>query len=49
VAEGPYGWHAESPNITDRLKNGFRLHRWGDMPDLNKADRAALVAFSRTL
>ncbi|UQA62880.1 c-type cytochrome [Polyangium aurulentum] len=52
VAEGPYGWHAESSNITDRLKNGFRLHRWGDMPDGHQAkdiyDRAmAIRAFVR--
>jgi DNA-binding beta-propeller fold protein YncE len=30
IAEGPYGWHAESPHLTHRLINGFALHRWGD-------------------
>ncbi|MDI1479766.1 hypothetical protein [Polyangium sp. y55x31] len=32
VYEGPYGWHAESPNLTHRLTNGFLLHRWGALP-----------------
>ena len=32
VYEGPYGWHAESPNLSHRLTNGFLLHRWGDLP-----------------
>lgn len=27
-AEGPYGWHAESPTLASRLKGGFDLHRW---------------------
>jgi hypothetical protein len=32
-AEGPYGWHAESPTIIDRETRGFGLHRWGAVPD----------------
>jgi hypothetical protein len=32
TASGPYGWHAESPDLADRLKHGFALHRWGAMP-----------------
>lgn len=32
IAEGPYGWRAESPHLTHRLTNGFRLHRWGPYP-----------------
>lgn len=32
AAEGPYGWHAESPHLTHRLKGGFHLHRWGSFP-----------------
>jgi DNA-binding beta-propeller fold protein YncE len=32
-AEGPYGWHAESPTLTDRVTRGFRLHRWGGVPE----------------
>ncbi len=27
-AEGPYGWHAESPTLVKRLIGGFALHRW---------------------
>jgi mono/diheme cytochrome c family protein len=32
-ADGPYGWHAESPNIVDREARGFGLHRWGAVPE----------------
>lgn len=28
---GPYGWHAESPTLVDRIKAGFQLHRVGDL------------------
>ncbi len=28
-APGPYGWHAESPDLVARLIDGFGLHRWG--------------------
>src|SRR5262249_35332140 len=27
-AVGPYGWHAESATLVDRIKGGFGLHRW---------------------
>jgi DNA-binding beta-propeller fold protein YncE/mono/diheme cytochrome c family protein len=27
-AKGPYGWHAESPDLPARLVAGFGLHRW---------------------
>lgn len=37
AAEGPYGWHAESPHLTHRLKGGFHLHRWGSFPWGNDA------------
>jgi mono/diheme cytochrome c family protein len=30
-AVGPYGWHAESPTLVDRLKAGFGLHRDNDL------------------
>jgi hypothetical protein len=26
-AAGPYGWHAESKNLVERLVTGFELHR----------------------
>jgi hypothetical protein len=32
AAEGPYGWHAESPHLTHRLTTGFHLHRWASFP-----------------
>lgn len=38
TAEGPYGWHAESPNIVDRETRGFGLHRWGAVPEQPAAD-----------
>jgi mono/diheme cytochrome c family protein len=52
VAEGPYGWHAESPNLTHRLTQGFALHRWSDTGEYHVRrdlyDRAmALRAFLR--
>lgn len=31
TANGPYGWHAESPDLVARLKAGFGLHRWGTL------------------
>jgi DNA-binding beta-propeller fold protein YncE/mono/diheme cytochrome c family protein len=30
-AAGPYGWHAESADLTARLIGGFKLHRWGGL------------------
>lgn len=27
-AAGPYGWHAESPDLSKRITAGFSLHRW---------------------
>jgi DNA-binding beta-propeller fold protein YncE/mono/diheme cytochrome c family protein len=27
-AQGPYGWHAESPTLERRVREGFALHRW---------------------
>jgi DNA-binding beta-propeller fold protein YncE len=30
-AAGPYGWHAESPDLVARLIAGFKLHRWGQV------------------
>ena len=50
-AEGPYGWHAESPTLTSRIVAGFDLHRWsrswtahmaGDIHDRAMALRAYL-------
>lgn len=32
AAEGPYGWHAESPHLAHRISNSFFLHRWGSYP-----------------
>ncbi len=31
-AQGPYGWHGESPDLASRLAAGMGLHRWGGMP-----------------
>ncbi len=50
-APGPYGWHAESPDLAARMKAGFGLHRWGALPKhepQNLDARAArLVVFLR--
>lgn len=40
-ASGPYGWHAESPDLEDRIRNGFTLHRWGVMPKHEQVQLAA--------
>lgn len=33
-ANGPYGWHAQSKDISERIAEGFGRHRWsGDSPD----------------
>jgi hypothetical protein len=50
ISAGPYGWHAESPDLRSRLVNGFGLHRWGGLPaqhaQVNLDARAAfLTAF----
>jgi len=33
MAAGPFGWHSESPTLTDREVKGFGLHRWGGVPE----------------
>ncbi|HEY4119837.1 MAG TPA: hypothetical protein VGM56_18350, partial [Byssovorax sp.] len=46
-AQGPYGWHAESPTLEARLESGFGLHRWATLPAheaQNLAARAARLA-----
>lgn len=51
ASAGPYGWHAESPTLDDRLTHGLALHRWGAMPRHEPANLAAraghLVTFLR--
>jgi cytochrome c peroxidase len=27
-AEGPFGWHAENPDLVSRIEEGMHLHRW---------------------
>jgi DNA-binding beta-propeller fold protein YncE/mono/diheme cytochrome c family protein len=50
-AAGPYGWHAESPDLAARMKAGFGLHRWGVLPAHQEANLDAragrLVLFLR--
>jgi DNA-binding beta-propeller fold protein YncE len=41
AANGPYGWHGESPDLPARLTAGFGLHRWGGLPP---HDGSALIA-----
>jgi hypothetical protein len=45
IAAGPYGWHAESPDLRARLANGFGLHRWGGLPRYQQANLDARAAF----
>lgn len=35
-APGPYGWHAESPDLIHRVMGGFRLHRWDQREDADE-------------
>lgn len=46
-AEGPYGWHGESPSIRARLIAGFALHRWGATPEAptSEVDKRAGALF----
>jgi DNA-binding beta-propeller fold protein YncE/mono/diheme cytochrome c family protein len=49
-AQGPYGWRAESATLVDRVKEGFILHRSGQLrtDGLTMKNRAApLAAFIR--
>ena len=50
-AEGPYGWHAENPDLPSRILEGVHLHRWispakYDAATLSKRAKA-LAAFLR--
>lgn len=29
-AKGPYGWHAQNPDLIERLREGFGLHWWAN-------------------
>lgn len=51
-AKGPYGWQAQNADLVERLKEGFRLHRWA--PDIGegtenqvRARAGYLMAFLR--
>lgn len=50
-AQGPYGWHGESPSAQARVQQGFGLHRWGAAPETpaNEQNKraSALVDFIR--
>ena len=37
-SNGPFGWHAQDANITERLADGFGLHRWTSKGQTNKVD-----------
>ncbi|WP_050436325.1 hypothetical protein [Chondromyces crocatus] len=45
IAEGPYGWHGESPDLPSRLVSGFGLHRWGGLPPHQQANLDARASF----
>lgn len=50
-AEGPYGWHAENPDLPSRILEGVHLHRWLSPTKYDAATLAkrakALAAFLR--
>lgn len=45
AASGPYGWHAESPDIAARILAGFDLHRWG--PPRSKPEKSSAQALAK--
>jgi YVTN family beta-propeller protein len=50
AAFGPYGWHAESPDLAARLVAGFGLHRWREgsgAPENLRARATHLAKFVR--
>jgi cytochrome c peroxidase len=49
--EGPYGWHAENPDLASRVFEGAHLHRWEEgayEPTALGPIAEALAAFLRT-
>lgn len=46
-ANGPYGWHGESPDLQARLRGGLELHRWGriSMYDTSEANLVGRALF----
>jgi DNA-binding beta-propeller fold protein YncE len=49
-AEGPYGWHAESKTLEDRLRGGLNIHRWdgmGPQEEQQKDQIRSLAVFLR--
>ena len=48
AALGPYGWHAESKTLEDRIRDGFGIHRWSGGSSAPTMDRPkAIAAFLR--
>ncbi len=50
AASGPYGWHADSPDLPSRIRAGFGLHRWARSYESHTLERAyadALAVFLR--
>lgn len=50
AAKGPYGWHAQNPDIVARVLEGFELHRWdpdGSSAAERKLRAVPLAAFLR--
>jgi cytochrome c peroxidase len=44
TAIGPYGWHAESKTLEDRIRDGFGIHRWSGGGYLPTMDRPKAIA-----
>jgi len=50
-SDGPFGWHAENPDLESRVEEGIHLHRWNAPPrDPSIAGKVApaLAAYLRT-
>lgn len=48
-AQGPYGWHGESPDLAARIVAGFGLHRWSSGSDNETMKRAYAYALAKFL
>src|SRR5262249_2750578 len=48
-ALGPYGWHGQAKDLGARLKEGFALHRWGELSEADYGQEINLAIRVRYL
>jgi hypothetical protein len=47
ISNGPYGWHAQNPDLVARLKEGFTLHRWSGVYRKGEGEQLARIQYLR--